>query len=121
MTTNNKLQTIFDKRNERLTLQKKCNQLEQEEKDLMYELTKEMVSHGTPCFQLYGYTANMEVKDTPTAENWPQILEYIKETGSVDLLQKRLTESAVKARWTAGVDVPGVLNIPKHVITITKD
>ena len=80
-----------------------------------------MVAHGTECFQLYGYTANMETKQTASVQSWPQILEYIKETGSVDLLQKRLTESAVKARWTAGVDVPGVLNIPKHVITITKD
>jgi hypothetical protein len=47
-------------------------------------------------------------------------LEYIKATGSVDLLQKRVTESAVKLRWDAGVSLPGVEKTTKDVITVTK-
>jgi hypothetical protein len=33
---------------------------------------------------------------------------YIREHGALDLLQRRLTESAVKLRWDDGIQIPGV-------------
>jgi hypothetical protein len=41
-------------------------------------------------------------------------LDYIRETGSLDLLHRRLTESAVSARWAEGVNIPGVSVHTKH-------
>jgi len=115
------MEELYKIKNERLALQRVVNELEEREKNLTYELTNLMVEGNMAKYQAAGFTLVLNTKDTALATDWPTILDYIKSTGSVDLLQKRLTESAVKARWNSGVDVPGVVHSPKHVITLTKD
>jgi hypothetical protein len=44
----------------------------------------------------------------PVAQDWPPIWAYIRETGQFDLLHKRLANLAVKERWEAGIELPGV-------------
>lgn len=44
----------------------------------------------------------------PVAEDWNAIHEFIKEHDAIDLVHKRLTESAVKLRWDDGIQIPGV-------------
>jgi hypothetical protein len=44
----------------------------------------------------------------PVAQDWVPIWAYIRETGQFDLLHKRLANLAVKERWEAGVELPGV-------------
>lgn len=44
----------------------------------------------------------------PTIMSWEELEKFIREHNAVDLLQKRLTESAVKLRWDDGIQVPGV-------------
>ncbi len=117
----NILQTIFDLREQRLALQRQADKLEQQEKDLMYTLTTDMVaSEVTEANGEGGYTAKLKTVNAPLVQDWPATLEYIRATGQVDLLQKRLTDSAVKARWDSGVDIPGVDKTVKHTVTITK-
>ena len=47
-------------------------------------------------------------KQKPFISDWAALNNYIREHDATDLLQKRLTESAVKLRWEDGVAVPGV-------------
>lgn len=107
-------------REKRLKVQREADDLEQQEKDIMYELTKGLSdkSHKN-CAD--GYTFQAVRKEVATARDWSAILLFVKETGAIDLLQKRLTESAVKLRWDAGVEVPGVELTHKYAVTITKD
>lgn len=49
-----------------------------------------------------------DTKLAPVANDWVAIHEYIKEHDAIDLVQKRLTESAVKLRWDDGIAIPGV-------------
>ena len=44
----------------------------------------------------------------PVATEWTLIWDHIKETGEFDLLHRRLTSLAVKARWEEGIELPGV-------------
>ena len=103
-----------------MSIQKEADALEQREKDILYELTKSCteakveIVHGD-------YHLKAVRKTTPLVTDWAATLEYVKATGQIDLLQKRLTESAVKLRWDGGVDIPGVSRSDKYVVTITKE
>ena len=44
---------------------------------------------------------------------------YVKKTGAFDLLQRRLNEGAIKARWEAKKEVPGVEPFPVLKASIT--
>lgn len=50
----------------------------------------------------------IEEVQKPFISDYSQLEGYIIEHGALDLLQKRLTESAVKLRWEDGVQIPGV-------------
>lgn len=109
-------------REKRLALQKEADLIEQQEKDILYSITKEFSEGANGYSHMQdGYLMKASKKDVASAVNWEQILQYVKTTGEVDLLQKRLTESAVKARWDAGLTVPGVERAYKWAITVTKE
>lgn len=107
------LALLHAKRVERLELNRQAALLEQEEANLKRELLKHYKVSGVYA----GYKLSIEKEQVPNVESWPDLIKYIKETGSVDLLQKRLTPSAVKLRMDEG-DLPGVKLIEKTNITV---
>lgn len=118
----NLFEQYYTLRERRLAIQREADSLEQQERDTLYEITKRwdfcnVEVSGTKG----GYKYKGVRKDTVVAVDWGNILSYIKETGEVDLLQKRLTESAVKARWDAGRTIPGVEKSLKWAVAISKD
>jgi hypothetical protein len=52
--------------------------------------------------------ARIELKRKPYISDFSALEGYIVEHSALDLLQKRLTESAVKLRWDDGIQIPGV-------------
>lgn len=50
----------------------------------------------------------------PFITNFNLLAEFIIKEGAIDLLQKRLTPTAVKARWGDGIDIPGVAETVKY-------
>jgi hypothetical protein len=44
----------------------------------------------------------------PVITDWSKLETYIREYNAVDLLQKRLTPTAVRLRWEDGIAIPGV-------------
>lgn len=56
----------------------------------------------------------------PTLDEYPDLIKYIKKTGSFDLLQKRLSSTAIKLRWEDGKEVPGVGRFTKVSLRLIK-
>lgn len=120
------IRQYFEMRKARLQAQSELDKMEQAEKDLLYEI---QVSNPKPAESTKdfwyvkdgGYTAKLQEKPVPLVTDWVEALDYIRSSGELDLLQKRLAESAVKARWDSGVDIPGISKDTKYVVTITKD
>lgn len=56
---------------------------------------------------------------TAIVSDWKKLYAYIKRTGSFELLQRRLTVSAVQERWADNKQVPGVASFPVEDITIS--
>ncbi len=59
-------------------------------------------------FDLASHVIEYIVKVKPSAEDWSQIRAYVVANDAADLMQARLHEGAVKARWEDDVEIPGV-------------
>jgi len=57
----------------------------------------------------------------PVATDWESIQEFMKENDAMDLVQRRLSDKAVKERWEAGVAVPGIDKMSVGKVSVTKN
>lgn len=64
--------------------------------------------------------AQVKIEDTATVTDWEVFYKNLKKTGQFDLLNKALNRSAVKERWNAGKEVPGVGHFDNVKISLTK-
>ena len=62
----------------------------------------------------------IETKDVATAEDWSKVWKYIQANDAFDLVQRRLNDVAVKARWSEGKKVPGVKKFSVVTVSCTK-
>lgn len=95
-------------REKRLSLAKEVEALKAEEARLKEELIE--LFSDSEVSTIGGKLAIISLvqKTKPVATDWPALHKHILDSGDFDLLQRKLGESAVKARWEDGEDVPGV-------------
>lgn len=106
---------------ERLELQRQADALEEKEKKLKAEASTLMKQHSV--LKIKGSLCDVEIEEgatVPTPRNWELIYKYIQENGAFDLLQRRLSETAVRARWDEGEDhLPGIDKYPVTKFKVT--
>lgn len=102
----------------RLAEEKKVAKLEEKEKQLKAQVIAKMKAAQATSMGGQKYGANFQKKDKPTAGDWQKLYAYIKENDAFDLLQKRLTETAVTARWEEGEEIPGIVKFPVEDVTM---
>lgn len=56
----------------------------------------------------------------PTAKDWPAIYGFIRENDAFDMLQRRLSATAVKDRWESGIIIPGIEKFDTWDLSLTK-
>lgn len=105
-------------RRHRLIEKHKVDALEENEKKLKAKIIAAMAADKITSLGATKSGANYSKKNKPTAGNWPKIYAYIRDTGEFDLLQKRLMESAIIARWDDKIEIPGVVPFPVEDITL---
>jgi len=99
---------LYELRAKRSAAQKIADELEAQEKAV-----KEHIIQTLPKSEASGVAGKVArvtvvTKDVPQVENWDDFYKHVKKTGSFDLMQRRLADTAVKERWDAGKQVPGV-------------
>jgi len=97
-----------DVKQRRLATDRAAKELKGQETRLKEKITNELRESGLAAAGGSVLTVTLKPKDKPVAEDWPQLYVYIRSTDAFDLLHKRLTEAAVKARWEDSIQVPGV-------------
>jgi hypothetical protein len=55
----------------------------------------------------------------PVAEDWPQVWGYIEEHQAWELVHKRITVTAVRERWEAGEEIPGIGRMTKYKLSVS--
>ena len=99
---------LYELRQKRLDQQKVVDALEAEEKAL-----KEHIINTLPKSEASGVAGKLArvtvvTKEVPQVKDWDAFYKHVKKTGEFELLGRRLTETAVRERWEAGKQVPGV-------------
>jgi len=86
--------------------------IEEEEKRLQNALIDVLDKDDTTGVSGKFGKATVSVKKVPYAKDWSAVYKYIIKTGEFDLLQKRLSTTAVEERETT---IPGIefLNVKK--------
>jgi hypothetical protein len=107
---------ILSVRKRRLSLQREVDLLEQEEKGLVNALINDMNQKGENILKEGEDEARIITTFEPDVQSWPLLLDYIRDNNALDMLQKRVTASAVKARWSEGEIIPGVEVTMKQVL-----
>lgn len=111
---------LFELRNKRLAEQKKVDEIAFEETSLKNHIIENLPK--SEASGVAGKLARVTVvtKQVPQVKDWDAFYKYIKKTGSFDLMQKRLTDAAIKERWEAGKEVPGVEHFNSVSVSINK-
>ena len=63
---------------------------------------------------------SLKTKTKAQVENWEELYRHIEETGSWELVQRRISETAVRDRWEQGEEVPGVSKFHAIEVSCTK-
>lgn len=106
---------LFALKAERLTQQKLVDAIEAEEKAL-----KAYIIDNLPKSEASGVAGKLArvtaiTKEVPQVEDWTIFYKHLKKTGQFELIGKRLSDTAIRERWEAGKEVPGI----KHFTVVT--
>lgn len=99
---------LFELRNSRLAEQKKVDEIEEKEKALKVYIIKNLPKSEASGISGKLARVTVIVKQIPQVKDWDAFYKHIKKTGSFDLVQKRLSDAAIKERFEDGKEVPGV-------------
>lgn len=100
-----------DTRQERLALEGQAEKVKEREQELKAKLIEALVATGAGGLGGQRYRVTHKVKVVPQAQDWRQIYDYIKENDAFELLQRRISSTAVAERWEAGDEIPGVTRV----------
>jgi hypothetical protein len=107
-------------RKARLAKQREVDELEVVEKKLKAEIIAALAASSAKAIGGQTVTLTLKTKNKPVARDWSQVYDYIKQHDAFDLLQKRLTETAVSLRWEEGEVIPGIEKFPVDDLSISE-
>ena len=111
---------LFEIKNQRLEAQKVVDKLKSEEAAL-----KDHIINTLPKSEASGVAGKLArvtvvKKIIPQVGDWDAFYKYVKKTGHFDLMQRRLSNGAIKERWDNGKEVPGVDHFNAVTVSINK-
>jgi hypothetical protein len=97
----------------RMAIAKQIQEIEAVEKKVKKDIIDRLLAGED-----LGSAVTLVTKDKPTVTDWPALYLYIGQHKAFELLQRRVTESAVMERWAEGEAIPGVGRFPVHDIKV---
>ena len=116
--------TLVDRFNqyriERLALDKQAAERKARETICGEALIARMLDRSAGMLASPTVAVKLHKSEVPTVTNWDDVYHYIVENNAWELLQKRISVTAVRDRWDDKQQVPGVEAFPAYKITINK-
>ena len=111
---------LYILKQERLKQQKVVDALKEEE-----EALKEHIIQTLPKSESTGVAGKLArvtvvPKVVPQVKDYDKLYAHILKTKSFDLLQRRLNDTAIKARWDENKQVPGVEPFTTSTVSLNK-
>jgi hypothetical protein len=114
------IDALYALREMRLGIERKAKELKEEEVIQRNKIFELLANLGLTKASGAVATAGIKVSNVPLVEDWDKLHEYIKTTGEFDLMQKRISVTAWRARYDEGIEVPGVSKVEDVDISLTK-
>lgn len=114
------IDALYALREQRLGIERRVKELKEEEVQRRNQIFEMLAGMGLTKASGSMATAGIKVSNVPLVENWDTFHEYIKNTGEFDLLQKRISVTAWRARFDDNVTIPGVSAVEDVDISLTK-
>jgi hypothetical protein len=111
---------LYTTRQDRLALEKEVEALKARETTLREHLIENLPKSQASGVSGRVANAKIETKEIPQVKDWDLFYKHVKRTGDFELMQRRLSDAAVKERWEAGKKVPGVEVFTATVVSCTK-
>lgn len=110
---------LFETKARRLAMQKEVDAIEDEEKALKEHIINTLPKSDTGAA---GKLARVTVVNKTLAQvtDWPAFYAYIKKTNQFDLMQRRVSDTAVFERWDNKKEVPGVGKMTVTSVSLNK-
>jgi hypothetical protein len=103
----------------RLDKEREAFKLQEVETELKGQLIHAMLEEKLTVVGGQSCIVRYHRKLKPIPEDWTKVWGHIQSTGEFELLQKRLTDSAIQERWDNGIEVPGIGRFPIDDITVS--
>ena len=111
---------LQDLKKQRLAQQKIVDELVREEGVIAQHLKDSLPLEGSTGVSGMFARVSLVEKIVPTVTDWASLHAHIQRTGDFDLLQRRVSDTAVKERWAAGDKVDGVGEFTAVTLSINK-
>lgn len=111
---------LYRLRKERLALQKEVEEYEKHESALREHIIQTLPK--SEASGVAGRVARVSVTTqlVPQLKDFAALFAYVKKTGSLELLQRRINNRAVQERWEAKKQVPGVEAFRATMVSLNK-
>ena len=98
---------LYETREARLAAQKVVDELAKTEAAVREHIINNLPKSDTGAS---GKKARISVvtKQVPQVKDWDKFYAHVKKTGQFELMQRRVSDGAVRERWDNGKQVPGV-------------
>ena len=120
LTVGEEIDKLYALRAERLALNKKVDALKAQEAVLRQNIISRLQANGLDSGRGSDATASITKEVACNINDWPAFAAYVLETNSLDLLQKRVSMAAIKARWEDEVEVPGTCKVELPDLSLVK-
>lgn len=111
---------LYKVRQERLALSKQVELLEADEKTLREHIITTLPKSAASGVAGKVALVTVVSKTVPQVEDWDALYKYVKKNNAFELLQRRVSDAAVKERWEGGKEVPGVVKFKATTVSINK-
>lgn len=111
---------LYELRAARLAAQKEVDKMQAEETALVEAVLAGLASENASAAGGKRALAKTDPKVVPQVKDWEALHRHVKTRGHFDLLQKRVSDTAVKERWEQGLAIPGVEPYTIVKLSLTK-
>jgi hypothetical protein len=114
------INNLYGMRESRLMIERQVKAMKADELAMRNEIFEWLAANNLKKASGTVATASIQVSAVPLVEDWDTFHIHIQQTGEFDLLQKRISVTAWRARSEDGIIVPGVSKVEDVDISLTK-
>jgi hypothetical protein len=111
---------LYKIKQERSRVNQQLAKLDDRRKELEQHLVDQLSAQDAKGISGKLVKASIVVERVGTAKDWGKIYAYVKRNGAFHLLQRRLSNTALREIWEAGKKVPGVEVFNHKKVSLTK-